>query len=564
MHLRLLLPTLIISLSTSLMSQTPALAWAKAMGGSGGDGGNSIAVDNSGNVYTTGYFVNTADFDPSGTTQSFTSAGLKDIFISKLDQNGNIVWAKQIGGTGDDEGAALTLDATGNVYVTGSFSGSVDLDPNAGTTTFTSAGSTDVYVIKLDQGGNLQWAQAVGGTGADLSASIAVASDGSVCTTGQFSGTADFDPGAAVSNLVSAGGGDIFISKLDASGNFSWAKQMGGSSTDMPVSIVLSATNEVYTTGYFGGTADFDPGAVTASLTSAGSDDIFISKLDASGNYLWGKSVGGTAADRSYQVATNNSGNIFLTGFFNSTADLDPGAATVNFISAGTGDVFILNLDAGGNYVWAKQMGGTTDNVGHAIAVDNTGNIYLAGVFQGSCDFDPGAGVVSFTASGTNDIFTAMLDPSGNLLWAAQAGGAGADLAEAIAVDASGAVHASGVFLGTADFAPGTATSTLTSAGGGDVFVMKLAGTPTGIAMHENSSGYLRVYPNPSSGSFTIESNSVEIIQIFNSTGELILAKEIAEGKSANFRTQIDLKNFEAGIYLVKAGKRTVRIILSE
>jgi hypothetical protein len=548
MHSKFIFSCLSLFFAYTLTAQIPALDWAKGLGGTSGDAGNCVAVDNNGNVFTTGYFQGTADFDPGAGALSFTSAGGKDIFINKLDANGDLVWSKQIGGTGEDEGNGIAVDALGNVYVTGAFEGAVDFDPNAGTSTLSAAGQADIFVLKLDGAGNLVWAKCLGGTSADESRAIDVASDFSVYTTGQFTGTADFDPGAGVSNLISAGGSDIFVNKLDASGNFVWAKQMGGTSTDFGFSLALTAADEVYTTGYFSGTADFDPGASVASIISSGSDDIFISKLDASGNYLWGKNVGGSAADRGYSIATNSGGNAYLTGFFNGTADLDPGAAVANFISAGTGDVFILNLDANGNFVWAKQMSGTTDNVGHGIAVDSVGNTYLVGVFQGSCDFDPGAGVLSFTAAGPNDIFIAKLNATGDLVWAGQAGGSGPDLGEVIALDAGGAVYATGVFLGSADLDPGSGTATLTSAGGGDVFVQKLEAPPAGMLQHEMKISNVYVYPNPASDRFSIITSSdagIASVEIFNAAGEKVLAKAIVIDNA------IDISFLNAGIYFV-------------
>jgi hypothetical protein len=150
------------------------------------------------------------------------------------------------------------------------------------------------YTPAKAQNLDFAWAKGIGATdGDDRAYSIAVDAAGNVYTTGYFEGTADFDPSAGVFNLTSAGSVDIFVSKLDASGNFVWAKAMGGTSIDQATSIAVDASNNVYTTGYFYNTADFDPSAGVANLTSAGSGDIFVSKLDASGNFVWAKAMGG-------------------------------------------------------------------------------------------------------------------------------------------------------------------------------------------------------------------------------------------------------------------------------
>ena len=268
---KILLLTITIYLSSISFCQQANFEWAKAYGGTFFDYGNSITVDNSGNVYTTGSFVGTADFDPGAGTFNLTSAGGTDVFIQKLDASGNLLWAKAFGGTSTDQSNSITVDASGNVYATGNFKGTVDFDPGAGTFNLTSAGSyDDFFVQKLDASGNFLWAKAFGGTSTDQSNSITVDASGNVYTTGSFGYTVDFDPGAGTFNLTSAGGADVFIQKLDASGNFIWAKAFGGTSTDQSNSITVDASGNVYTTGGFGNTVDFDPGAGTFILNLNG------------------------------------------------------------------------------------------------------------------------------------------------------------------------------------------------------------------------------------------------------------------------------------------------------
>ena len=386
-------------------------AWAKSMGGTSSDTGLGITVDSSGNVYTTGSFRETADFDPGAGTFNLTSAGGFDIFVSKLDSSGNFVWAKSMGGTGNDYGYSIAVDSNGNVYTTGIFSGTADFDPGAGTFNLTSAGGDDIFVSKLDSSGNFIWAKSMGGTGYDHGFGIAVDSNSNVYTTGFFSETADFDPGAGTFNLTSAGGDDIFVSsydifvsKLDSSGNFVWAKGMGGTGYDSGYSIAVDSNGNVYTTGYFQGTADFNPGAGTFNLTSAGVYDIFVSKLGGNGNFIWAKSMGGTGNDYGLGIAVDSSGNVYTTGHFSETADFDPGAGTFNLTSAGGYDIFVSKLDSIGNFVWAKSMGGTGNDYGESIAVDSNGNVHTTGYFSNTADFDPDAGTFNLTSAGGYDI----------------------------------------------------------------------------------------------------------------------------------------------------------------
>ena len=456
-----------------LLAQTVSFNWVKQMGGTSSENGLSIATDASGNVYTAGYFQGTADFDPGPGTFSLTAAS-DDIFVSKSDAAGNFLWAKQMGGASVEHAMSIAVDAAGNVYTTGYFSSSpADFDPGPGVFNLIPAGFDDIFISKLDASGNFVWAKQIGGAGEDFGYSIAVDGSGNVYTTGFFAATVDFDPGAGVFNLSSVGGTDIFVLKLDAGGNFVWAKQMEGAGQGY--SIAVDAAGNVYTTGIFAGTVDFDPGPGTDNLTYAGGSgqDIFVSKLDASGNFVWARQMGGVSPDQGKSIAVDAAGNVYTTGFFQGTANFDPGGV-FNLTALGADDIFISKLDASGNFVWAKQMGGTSDDVGLSIAVDASGNVYTTGDFQGVGDFDPGAGVFNLTTSGGEDIFISKLDAAGNFVWAQQIGGASAiSQALSIAVDASGNIYATGLFLGTTDFDPGAGVFNLTSSGV-DIFVEKL------------------------------------------------------------------------------------------
>jgi len=394
------------------------IVWARAMGGTGEDIGYSIFVDSSGNVYTTGFFNGTADFDPgteAGEIFNLTSLGDKDIFISKLDSNGNFVWAKKIGDSGEDIGYGIYVDTFGNVHTTGQFQGTPDFDPGieAGETYNLSASGADVFISKLDNTGNFVWAKAINGTGtggADVGYAISVDSSGYVYTTGSFVVGADFDPGSGTHILT---GGGVFVSKLDSSGAFVWASTMGGANNGAGRGIAIDIFGNVYTTGWFLDTADFDPGTgagETFNLTAA-AYDIFVSKLDSSGNFVWAKAMGGALSDFGRGIAVDSFSNVYTTGYFRGTGDFDPGPETYNLIDTGVinEDPFISKLDSNGNFVYAKNMGGTAHDNAYGIAVDSVGNSYTTGYYQLYGDFDPGPGTATLTSAGNMDIFVVHL-----------------------------------------------------------------------------------------------------------------------------------------------------------
>lgn len=461
---------LLIILTADVIAQEDAFfAWAKNMGGSDGDSGGDIAVDADGNVYTTGYFRNTADFDPGAGTLNLTSAGILDIFITKFDPDGNLLWAVRLGSTDFDRGFGIAVDANGNVYSTGYFAGTVDFDPGPGTANLSSSDS-GIYILKLDTDGNFVWAKSVSASGGNYGRAIAVDNAQNVYVTGEFRFTVDFDPGPGVSNLVQTGSGsDVFILKLDAGGDFEWAKSHGGSSDDVGRSIKSDDAGNVYTSGGFYSTVDFDPGAGIFNLTSNGISDVFISKLDVNGNFVWAKQIGSTGIDLGQSLALDASDNVYITGQFYVTVDFDPGPATFNLTSQQV-DAFIVKLNTTGDFAWAKSIGGTGSGENYAIDVDTDGNVYTGGRFNGSVDFDPGAGTHFIDVPNADCII--KLDTDGDFVWAKTYAGTSIQLGMAIAVHGNDNVHVTGQFF-KADFDPSACEYELTSTAT-DIYVLKL------------------------------------------------------------------------------------------
>ena len=555
-HIKLIimkLKIIMLSISLAAICQTltaqPNFEWAKNFGGSGFEQGNGIAVDNSGNVYTIGYFAGTADFDPGPGIYSLTANGSADIFISKLDSMGNLVWARAFGSTDWDKGNSIALDNSGNIYATGFFSDTVDFDPGPGVFNLTSVGITDIFICKLDASGNYLWAKSVGGTDYDFGISIKTDDSGNVYTTGNFLDTVDFDPCAATYSITSMGTYDIFILKLDSSGNYIWVKTFGGQEPQSVSSIDVDASGNVYTTGYFYTSADFDPGPNVFYLISEGENDVFVSKLDSMGNFIWAKQFGNYDEDEGLSIATDNSGNVYTTGTFKVTVDFDPGQGGYNLISAGSEDIFISKLDSTGSFIWAKSFGNISVEKGLDITLDNSGNIYAVGQFTGTVDFDPGPGVFNLNSNGDYDLFICKLTSSGNLVWAKSMGALGVDLGGSIAVDDLNNVYTTGYFQSTVDFDPGPGVHNLTASGMGDVFILKLSNSTTGIS-ENNLRHSITLFPNPTEGKITISTNNasgIEAVIIRDILGKEVLAKNFSSAMQIEFTLE-----GASGLYFVE------------
>jgi hypothetical protein len=464
----------IISFFQNFQAQT--FDWAKSQGGTSSDIALDVVTDAAGNVYTVGYFSGTVDFDPSGVTQNLVSAGAQDIFVSKLNATGALVWVLRFGAANNDVANGIALDPSGNILITGWFNSIVDFDPGAGVVTLNNTSGSDIYVLKLTANGNFVWVKQFGGNVENqVGNKITTDAAGNVYSTGQSKAVIDFDPGPGTANLGVAGTSPSFyVSKLDVNGNYVWAKVMGTSgSLAYGLDIEVSSVGEVYTCGYFGGTIDFDPGAGTYSQTSS-TNNGFVHKLDVNGNYVWAKTVGG-ASNNSFNSIVLAQDKIFVAGYFANTGDFDPGTSVVNMTADGGADVLVESFDFNGNYVWVKKLGGAAEDWAYSISADGYGGIYTTGFFTASGDFDPGAGAATLSAVGLRDVFISKLDFYGNYHWAQQIGGTATDQGYGIHVGQTGSVHTTGYYGATGDFDHTAGISTLTNAGSNDVFTQKMS-----------------------------------------------------------------------------------------
>ncbi|MBK9636474.1 MAG: T9SS type A sorting domain-containing protein [Bacteroidetes bacterium] len=424
----------------------------------------STTQDVAGNVYAIGRFNNTVDMDPSAGVFNLTSIGGTDVFISKFDAFGNLVWAKQFGSNGNDDGYNISVDAVGNILTTGYFQFTSDFDPGPAIYNLVSVGSTDIFVLSLDASGNFIWSFSLGGTASDYGLSATVDHTGDIIVTGQFASAVDFDPGPAVFTLNSLGGADVFILKINSTGNFIWAKSIGGIFSDFGNSITVDGSNNILITGYFAGTVDFNPTIGVFNLTSVSSTtDIFQLKLDLNGNFQWAIAYGNPGFDFGASISTDGFANVYSTGMFTGTIDFDPGPGVFNLTASGSGNAYITKLDAAGNLIWAKSISGTSTSAGSALCITGSNDIYCTGTFLGTSDLDPGIGISTMTSLGSSDVYIIKLDQNGNFVWGNQFGNLSSDNSLCIFATTFGNLLLTGSFGGTVDFNPGVGVYNLTA-----------------------------------------------------------------------------------------------------
>lgn len=354
---------------------------------------NPTSFSKNGNIITLSSFIG------GNLTGSFPITflgGNADGVLTKLNQtDGTIEWIKQFGGGGDEVVIDTTIDAAGNYYITGYMTGagSLALDADPGTAVFplpvtSLLANRDIFIVKLDAAGNFVWGKSMcspSGAGNDDVSTIKLDSQGNILLAGSFV-FIDFDPGSGTQTYTSVGNSDSFIVKLTNNGDFVWVKILSGTSNKKIMDMELDANDNIYVAGRFQGTIDLDPDAVaTDTKTTAGNFDTFLAKYNSSGNYVWGNSYGSTAADKPEKILVNGN-NVFVSGSFTGTVDLDPSTTGTNSVTAAAGqDAYLSKFSIDGVYSSSFVIPGTTTNldVVRDIYIDqNTNNIYISGLFQ--------------------------------------------------------------------------------------------------------------------------------------------------------------------------------------
>lgn len=318
--------------------------WVKTITG----WGNTLDIDELGNILIGGYFGGTVDFDPGPGVHNITSnTQSQDMFVMKLDKVGNFVWAKQIRNLNKSQHQefGLETDPFGNIFFAGSFTDSMDFDPGPSSVHLTSNGANDAFILKLNTNGDYQWVRQLGGESDDKAFGLEVDKQGNVFSTGEFEKEVDFDPGPAIFSLTAPVDKiGAFVSKLDSSGNFVYAKNFQ-SGEAVGQSLAIDSANNLYISGIFHNTVDFDPGPGVYYVDIG---DMFNVKLDSAGELLWAAGYR-PMVNRYFEsiwstILIDSSNSVYFGGTFPYTVDFDPGNATLPISAIGLWDMFLLKL----------------------------------------------------------------------------------------------------------------------------------------------------------------------------------------------------------------------------
>ncbi len=517
----------LLAFATDIAAQTPDWLWVKIGGITGEDYVSSITVDNAGNIYATGSFSYSLAFPGIALQGTY-----KDMFVLKMDPEGNIVWMAKANGPGDKVGQDIAVDVGGNVYVTGYFQGTATFDG----TTLTSV--SDLFVGKLDPNGSWLWASQASAT----SSGIDVEADGEVYLTGSFYESCTF---GGIS--VTGSGSDIYVAKLFSNGTWAWVHTAGGQlgtvgETGNKIAVNSLGNGAIAGKVFEGATF----GGITVNETGA-----FVAFFDEDG---WTHVNTTESAEATDIVLGGYLGEVYVCGFFWGTSSF---GGTHPQVSSGDWEAFVACVSSTGSWNWSARAGGVYADKSHGITLDSFGNIYVTGDYGSNATFGsiPVPGV-------ENNMFAAKLNALGEWQWIQHAGGYAGAWSKTIAVDGAGYCYAGGSLMGTVAFGD----IVVTYSGWSDVFISKL-GSGTAVAdalVHPLPSSLSSPWPNPihagdpASITAKVANGELAILTFCNLRGQLVSERHLSPGEQ---QISLETRGLPAGIYLCKLRTQTAASI---
>lgn len=397
----------------------------------------------------------------------------------------DVQWARAFASTQDVELTSMSLSAVGEVFIAGTFHGTIDFDPGPNQTLLSSGPSDTGFIAKYDPLGNLVWAYRLIGTGDVRINDIVVDPMAQVGVTGSFEGRVDLDPGPGVFEAVSQGGHDIFLLRLLPDGNLQWAWTEGNDEDDMGFAVATDSRSALYVTGMFEGGIHFESAlpeenGLVLDFDGVGGTDVFAARFNNAGFLSWAGVWGGDEDDAGTDLDLDGADNVFVVGTFAGEADIQPGHHSTDVRSHGRDDIFVSVMTVRGDPLWTTYMGGSGNESNAQILVEDDGSFFVSGEFESSADFDVRGDGGVIQSRGQRDIFIARFGPPNAraFQYVFGIGGSQVETLGGLAEDGFGNLYVLGTFGGTVDFDPGGATNELTSSGAADIFVAKY-GTQT-------------------------------------------------------------------------------------
>jgi len=522
--------------------------WAQTAGDIYGSNGQAVTTDGAGNVYASGYYGSHIFFanDSLTSPDSLATNFQQNVFLAKYDATGKVLWAKS--GTGDyaSYATAVTTDKNNNVYMAGYFR-SHKITFGGMSATNSTYGKYDIFLVKYDKDGNIQWLKSWGGSDNDEANAVKADANGNVTITGFFASTT-FNFGLIpLTNVSTDGHSDVFVMQVDANGKEIWGLSYGGSDDDIASAITVDASNNVYVAGYFNSPSLIFSSVTLGNDSNISTQDVFLAKFSSAGIPSWAVKAGGGQVDEPSALTCDASGNLYMTGRYSSKL-LSLGSKKYGNI--GSYDVFVAKFDGTGNITWSSVGNGDGDDESRGIVVDGSGNVFVTGTFDSrKLQF----GGTSLSTRGGSDMFIVKYNADGSMDFAKQAGNDGDETANAIAVDNSGYIYVVGAYNST--IVSFDSPPVIGGNGTDDMYLAKMDNKDAAgvdIVSNNGSSHSFKVFPNPSQSVLNIAGtqamSGAGLLEMFDAYG-----RRVFSSSAANFNgSTIDISNLPVGIYSLK------------
>lgn len=518
---------------SSVLGQIPKTEWISASTGEGNAATVAIATDSIGNIYQAGSYRGIRNFGTAAANVTITSTnyvaggGNDDVFVSKFDNDGNLIWIFSVGSNQADKVTDLELDKNGDLFIAGQFNGSrMDLDPGPDSS-FVEGNSNQrkPFLLKVSNDGDFIWGNSpVSKTWIGFYQAIAIDDTGNVYLTSSFSDRADFDPDTSEYILTETTLGEFFVQKLDRYGNFEWVKSMPGNQSGIGRSILIDSNGSILIAGQFQGSMDFDPGPDSLILTTERivnpHVDGFVVKLTSSGDLIWAKGLGWNNIPEKISIDKSGKIKVIRNGIFETYS---PNGIYESSFNIGVG----------------RSL--------RAFVEDSGGNTYITGEFQGTYDFDPGPDMLLFQSISDKDIFIVKYNSTGEFVWAQVIGSLFFESAPSITLDHKQDLMIGGFFQGKIYFKPEGFTFENDPPGVKSNFLIKISESWATSLEESEQFSHLKIYPNPVNKVLNIDHDNIplEQVQILDLRGKIILSNSYPN-------REINLESLARGIYIIR------------
>jgi len=530
----------------------PTLIWASYFGGSGDEYGIELNIDASQNVYITGSTSSTNNIATTGAYQtSFT--GAQDAYLAKFNSSGNLLWSTYYGGN-NEKGCNVKTDDSLNVYLTGQTASKIGIATSGASQTSFGGGNFDAFLAKFSSAGIIRWATYYGGDSDDVGKGITLDVSGNIFISGVTSSTGIATTGAFQTSY--GGNGDAFLAKFSNSGKLVWATYYGGSGADEGDGISSDLLGNIYLSGLTGSNSGLTTnGAYQVSLI--GSEDAFLAKFNNTGNISWATYFGGGKEIDIASVCADATGNVYITSATSSTNNIATSGAYQTSLSGGS-NALLAKFNSSGSILWATYFGGDNYSFGFAVNTDVFGNIFVVGSTSSTTGIATSGAYQSSYGGGFFDAFLAIFNSSGKLSYATYCGGTNEDVGTGIAADNSGNAYITGRTNSNNGIATTNSYQTIYGGGAWDAYLAKFNIPVSGIhpGVDPNLS-CLTIFPNPFSNHAQIEFNllksaygKISLTNVEGKTIYVVADKIFSPGKN-EIEINASILNLPTGLYIL-------------